>query len=353
MSYDRAIRAIHLQATDRVAHQENLDHPAFMQELIGYDPWTDPQQAYVDSYKALDIDWIFGIPKHNIRFKPGESSRDSGNGVRYTEWGLSGSSWREEYPFGDIDDVLNYDPCTLISRESLENAIAGRRADQATMGDTALVSGLYYTTLFQFPIMTFGWELFLTAAAAAPDRFQRVLERFAEVTRFNLTAWAKAGFEVLFLHDDVAMERGLVFHPTWYSKRLFPLYEYLLAPLKANPDIRIAFVSDGDYTPLLDDLVALGFDGFIVNANMNLAEISRRIGRDHFLVGNVSASILTFGTPDDVRREVQRCLNEGRACAGHIIKATADLPHNIPIDNIRTYFHATDELSRRGPPRKG
>jgi uroporphyrinogen decarboxylase len=346
MSYSRALQAIHLQPTDRAAHQETLDHPAFMQELIGYDPWSSPQQAYIDAYKALDVDWIFGVPKRAVRFEKGQSSREGEEGVRYTEWGLSGSSWREEFPFGDVEDVLKYDPRVLKSKEDIQSAIDGRRSDQALMGESALVSGLYYTTLFQFPIMTFGWELFLTAAAAEPERFQRVLEGFAEVSRFNMEAWAAGGFDVMFLHDDVAIERGLVFHPEWYRKRLFPLYEYLLEPLKANKKTRIAFVSDGDYTPLLDDLVALGFDGFIINANMNLAEIARRIGRDHFLIGNASTSILTFGRPEDVRREVKRCLNDAQPCAGHIMKATADLPHNIPIENIREYFRASNELSR-------
>jgi hypothetical protein len=347
MSYTRALQAIHLQPTDQVAHQETLDHPALMQELIGYDPWAQPQQAYIDAYKALDVDWIFGIPKRAVRFEKGQSSREGEEGVRYTEWGLSGSSWREEFPFGDVEDVLNYDPLVLKSEAGIRSAIEGRRVDQALMGESALVSGLYYTTLFQFPIMTFGWELFLTAAAAEPERFQRVLKGFAEVSRYNLTMWAQSGFDVVFLHDDVAIERGLVFRPEWYRRVLFPLYEYILEPLKANKDIRIAFVSDGDYTPLLDDLVSLGFDGFILNANMNLGDIARRIGRDHFLIGNVSTSILTFGKPEDVRHEVKRCLDEGRPCAGHILKATADLPHNIPIANIREYFKASRELSQR------
>jgi Uroporphyrinogen decarboxylase (URO-D) len=347
MSYQRALSAIHLQGTDRIAHQENLDHPTFMRELIGYDPWTNPLQAYVDAYKALDVDWIFGLPKRHIHFKPGESSKEGNDGVRYTEWGLSGSSWREEYSVHTVEDVLLYDPEAVTSRSDIHEAIRQCHTDQATMGDAALVSGLYYTTLFQFPIMTFGWELFLTAAAAEPDRFQRVLEGFAEVSKYNLTAWSHAGADVIFLHDDVAMERGLVFHPKWYRKRLFPLYEVLLEPLKSHGNTCIAFVSDGDYTPLLDDLVALGFDGFIINANMDLAEIARRIGKDHFLIGNISTSILTFGTRDDVYREVKRCINEGQACSGHIIKATADLPHNIPLDNIRTYFSAAAELSSR------
>jgi uroporphyrinogen-III decarboxylase len=189
--------------------------------------------------------------------------------------------------------------------------------------------------------MTFGWELFLTAAASEPERFQRVLQEFAKVSRFNLEMIAADGPDMIFLHDDVAMERGLVFHPNWYRKRLFPLYEELLEPLMKNKRVKVRFVSDGDYTLLLDDLVALGFDGFIINANLDLAAIARRIGRDHFLVGNVSTAVLTFGKLEDVVQEVKRCLEDARPCAVHIIKATADLPHNIPLENIRSYFRAS------------
>jgi hypothetical protein len=347
MSYQRALQAIHLQPTDQVAHQETIDHPQYMQELIGYDPWQNPQQAFIDTYRALDLDWVFGVPKRAIRFAPGESSRAGEHGVRYTEWGLTGSGWREEYPVHSVEEVLDFEPRELFSREGMCRALAGRRTDQALMGDAALVSGLYYTTLFQWPIMTFGWELFLTAAASEPERFQRVLQEFAKVSRLNLEMIAADGPDMIFLHDDVAMERGLVFHPDWYRRRLFPLYEELLEPLMKTKRVKVAFVSDGDYTDLLDDLVAVGFDGFIINANMNLAEIAQHIGRDHFLIGNASTAILTFGKPEDVVREVQRCLDDARPCAGHVMKATADLPHNIPLDNIRAYFRASRELSRQ------
>ncbi len=347
MSYQRVLNAIHLRATDRVAQQENLDHPAFMRQVIGHDPWRDSQQAFIDTYKALDVDWIFGIPKRSVRFEPGESSRAGDDGVRYTEWGMTGSSWREEFACHDIEDVLNYDPAPLYSEQGIQQTIQSCRDDQALMGSSAMVSGLYYTTLFQFPIMTFGWELFLTAAASEPERFDRVLKDFADVSFRNVTAWANSGLDLVLLHDDVAMERGLVFHPKWYRKHLFPLYERILAPVKANPAMRMAFVSDGDYTLLLDDLVALGFNGFIINANMNMAEIARRIGPDHFLIGNVSTAILTFGTTEDVRREVRRCLDDARSCSGHIIKATADLPHNIPVANMQVYFDAVNSFGRR------
>ena len=63
---------------------------------------------------------------------------------------------------------------------------------------------------------------------------------------------------------------------------------------------------------------------------LRLEAIARRIGGDHFLIGNVDTAVLTFGTSEDVVREVRRCLEEARACAGHFIKATGDLPHSIP-----------------------
>jgi uroporphyrinogen decarboxylase len=318
-----------------------------MQEKTGFDPWRDPLRAYVESYRARDVDWVIGLPRSSVRFAPGESARQGPDGIRYTEWGLSGSAWREVYPVTDVEGVLAYDPETDISPESIRQTLAYWREDQARMGDSTLISGIYYTTLFQFPIMTFGWELFLTAAASAPDRFQRVLQGFAAVSRHNLKEWVAEEPDLILLHDDIAMERGPVFAPAWCRKRLFPLYEYLMEPLKSRRKTKVAFVSDGDYTPLLDDLVALGFDGFIINANMNLAEIARRIGEDHFLVGNVSTAVLTFGTEEDVVQEVRRCLEEARPCAGHFIKATGDLPHNIPLANIRAYFAAAAEYGRR------
>jgi len=354
MSFQRALDTINLRLPSGFAEQETLDHPAFMAEVLGRDPWENPAQAYVDTYKALDIDWVMGWPRPHLAKDAfaGRSSIDLGNGTRITEWGLSGSGWREEYPFHDVEDVLRYDPLenkpyvAMATEESIRSLIANVKAQQEEMGQACMVTGIHYTTLFQCGIMAFGWPLFLTAAGAEPERFQRVLEGFAEITRRNLALWAKERPPLILIHDDIAMQHGMVFHPDWYRKRLFPLYERFLEPLLADPAIRVCFVSDGDYSAVLPDLASLGFHGFLVNPNMSLAEIARAYGREHFLVSNVDTAVLTFGTPDDVRREVARSLEEAKPCAGHFIKAMGDLPHNIPIDNMRTYFRTISDHRR-------
>ncbi|NLG51200.1 MAG: hypothetical protein GX552_13920 [Chloroflexi bacterium] len=346
MSYQRALDIIHLRPTSGIGEQETLDHPGLMAAVTGRDPWENPHQAYIDTYKALDVDWIMGIPNPRLARDTfaKSSSVEVGRGGRMTEWGLSGSYWREEYLFHDVEDVLRYDPLANEPHVEMVSDQIGKRSaehvqrQQAEVGDSLLISSIYYTTLFQWGIMVFGWPLFLTAAGAEPDRFQRVLEGFAEISRRNLADWAATKPPLVLIHDDIAMQHSMVFHPRWYRQRLFPLYEKLLEPLFADPDIRVCFVSDGDYTPVLPDLAALGFHGFLINPNMDLGAIAAQYGRDHFLVGNVDTAVLTFGNADDIRHEVERAVEQAKPCAGHFIKAMGDLPHNIPLDNIRTYF---------------
>jgi hypothetical protein len=349
MSFQRALNAINLQPTQGVAHLENLDHPQFMQELIGYNPWDKPRQAYIDAYKALDIDWVIGIPDHSVKIDPNESSRQTEDGTIYTEWGLSGSAWRQDFRFHDSEGVLAFDPQTNVSGEPLltceynQNQIDRCRADQMSFGDSAMISGLYYTTLFQYGIMVFDWELFLMTAASEPKRFQKVLEGFAEVSRRNVNMWAKEDMKLFYMHDDIAMEQGMVFNPEWYRKFLFPLYEYIIEPIKARKDVKIAFVSDGNYSAVLSDLVSLGFDGFVINSPlMDIEDIAKRCGNRIFLAGGINTNVLTQGRPGDIVREVKQCLKKVRTAGGFFLHSGGDLPHNIPIENLRAYFSVVD-----------
>lgn len=352
MSISRAVHTILLQDHQGISHLENLDHPAFMQQLIGYDPWESPRQAYVDAYTALDVDWIIGIPNRSIKMHANESSHKAEDGTIYTEWGLSGSGWRADYKFHDVESILVFDPFEnhqgekLVTAEYNRQNITNRRKDQELMGSSAIVSGIYYTTLFQYGIMIFDWEPFLTAAVSEPLRFQHVLDAFAEVSRRNVAEWAEEEIDLFFMHDDIALEAGMVFQPAWYRKHIFPLYEYILEPVKTRKNIKVAFVSDGDYSQVLDDLVAVGFDGFVINSpRMDITRIARRHGEHAFLAGGIDTNILTLGTPEDVVKEVHSCLEKVRAASGFFLHSGGDLPHNIPLENIMAYFRTTGRLA--------
>ncbi len=162
-----------------------------------------------------------------------------------------------------------------------------------------------------------------------------------------MALWAAERPPLVLIHDDIAMQQGMVFHPRWYRQRLFPLYERFLEPLLADPAIRVCFVSDGDYSAVLPDLVALGFHGFLINPNMDLAAIARAYGRDHFLVGNVDTAVLTFGSPEDaparggaLRRGGQALCRafyqgHGRSAPQHSSSQPARLCGGDPCETLR------------------
>ena len=346
------IKALNLENAGGMALQETLEHPAFIRKITGIDPFERPTEAMLAAAKALGFDWMFGVPKRAVKFAEGEGKKTLGGGHYVTEWGFSGSHWSEHEGFDDIEKALEYDPFDGDEsggavRARAKSAVAGVEADQAACGDLAVVTGLYYTTLFQWPIMAFGWETFLAAAASEPERFAVLLGSFARASRIYAEEYAASKIPFFFCHDDLAMTRGLVFAPEWYRKNIFPWYEYILDPVFASGK-KAVFVSDGNYAELLDDLFAAGFSGVMVDWTFDLARLIRKYGDKKLVAGNADTMVLTFGTPDDVRKEVRRCADAARGAPGYVMKCSNDLPQNILLENIEAYFDEIAEQRARG-----
>jgi uroporphyrinogen-III decarboxylase len=93
-------------------------------------------------------------------------------------------------------------------------------------------------------------------------------------------------------------------------------------------------------------LIAVGVDGLMVDHFNDIEAVLSRYGGRVLVAGNVDIAKLTFGTPQDVWRDVARCMEYGKKYPGYVIKVTGDLPHNIPLENIEAYFDACRELGR-------
>jgi hypothetical protein len=349
----QAIKALNLQSTDYIPSCEVLEHPNFIQKITGIDPFEKPSEALIKASSILRIDWLIDIPKSATKFENGQTTKISSDGRKVTEWGFTGSEWEDESVFQDIEEVLAYRPLEdtigkvrVVSKKYREERITSTRESRLLAKDTTLITGLYYTTLFQFCIMSFGWEKFLEAAAVDPETFSVILDQFAEISVENVTEWVDDDFPVFFLHDDLAMTNGLVFRPEWYRKEIFPRYERILEPAKKAGKI-IIFVSDGNYMKLIDDLFSLGINGIMIDSNNDLNWMLEKYGKKHSIIGNINTLILTNGTYKDIKREVNRCAMIGKKYPGYFFKAAGDLPHNIPLENIESYFKLKTELGIR------
>jgi uroporphyrinogen-III decarboxylase len=75
--------------------------------------------------------------------------------------------------------------------------------------------------------------------------------------------------------------------------------------------------------------------------------MTETFGRTHVLIGNGDCRPLTFGTKDDVRAEVKRCIDLGRDCPGYSMCISGHIPANVPVQNALNYDDVYCELGRR------
>jgi len=346
MSYERGWQALHLEMPDKIPHTEYCSNPEWIKRLTGLDPRI-PEQAAAATFGLIrewdyDLRWMtMGLP----------------NQPRLTHMGTA--IWSEaieqsfhdnrECPFRTPEDVLSFDPVEAIGLQDHRALVDHYSRTWRTIQDqtpTCVVPGGYYNSIFSWCILTFGWEMFLTAAALDAERFDRVLEAFCEVSQTVYNAQAECGCDFFICHDDIVWTQGAVFHPDWYRRHVFPRYRRLWAPL-LEAGIKILFCSDGDFTEFVDDLADLGAHGFIFEPMTDLEYIVQRYGQDKVIVGNADCRVLMSGTPDDIRAEVKRCADLGRDCPGYFFAVGNHIPYNIPVSKVQVYADAIEEMGQR------
>jgi len=96
--------------------------------------------------------------------------------------------------------------------------------------------------------------------------------------------------------------------------------------------------SDGNLWSLLDDfLYGCEVDGYLeidLHAGMDLTRLKAAHGDRMTFYGNLDCgNTLTFGTPEEVRRHVQECLEAGQGSGGHILCASNAITASVPLEN--------------------
>ena len=92
----------------------------------------------------------------------------------------------------------------------------------------------------------------------------------------------------------------------------------------------------GNIVDIMPDLIELGLDVLepVQPEAMDPYMLKREYGKDITFWGGLgSQSILAFGTPSEVRKEVQRLCREMGAGGGYILAAAKALRPEAPIEN--------------------
>lgn len=263
------------------------------------------------------------------------------------EWGVAWRAQPYETPFGtghyteivghplaDDDALTTYQPPDPTRPELYSEA---ERVVREFSSEYWIV-GVTVTTIFETAWALRGLERMLMDLAEAPD----VVDHIFDIPfQYHLTAakrLVELGVDMIWTGDDIGAQHRMLISPRHWRKYLKPRMAQFIAELKAiNPDVKVAYHSDGNILPVIPELIEIGLDVLnpIQPASMDPAEVKKQFGNSLCFWGSVDEQhTLPFGTPQQVRDEVLTRLRTIGKDGGLIMGPTHHVQLDTPMENF-------------------
>jgi uroporphyrinogen decarboxylase len=305
---------------------------------------------------ALDEDMLLtSVGWANSYYQSGETYTD--------EWGIT---WKSS-PYTTLFGVGHY---TEMIGHPLADGLAiagytGPDPNRPELYDEAArviadfkgeywIVGVTVTTIFETAWALRGYEQMLMDFVANPDLAEHILNI---PYQYHLTAAKKLvemGVDMIWIGDDVGMQTGMLISPKTWRKFLKPKMANFIASLKAiNPQVKVAYHSDGNVSAIIPDLVEIGLDVLnpIQPACMDPAELKQKYGDRLCFWGSMDEQhTLPFGSPQDVRTEVLARLKTLGQNGGLIIGPTHHVQLDTPMENFWAMVNTITQTSYQALP---
>ena len=97
------------------------------------------------------------------------------------------------------------------------------------------------------------------------------------------------------------------------------------------------FHSDGNIWPILEDLIAIGFDAIhpIDPTSMDIREVKKRVGKKLAVMGNIHTDLLPRGTPEEVRELTKKTIREIAPGGGFALGSGNSVPEWARFENYQ------------------
>lgn len=337
MSYEIGMDTIRLKPSERLGHTEYCSNYALARAVTGLDPATDGS-AWREFQDAWQYDFCWWVDDGPLQWGKRGRATDMGH-AEFLEGGVDRRD-AVACPFKTVEDVYAFDAVEEYGLPDMDELVSHyekvqRRTQEANPNQVC--PGGYYKTIVSGAIEAFGWEMLL-AAAADWERFDKVLEGIFQLSLHNFRAWAKTSCPVFLCHDDMVWTQGAFMHPDFYRRAIFPRYKKLWDVIH-EAGKTVLFCSDGDFTQFVDDIAAAGADGFIFEPLTSLDYVVEKYGKTHSIFGSkVDCRTLTFGTPEQIKHEIDETLKIAKDCPGFFHAVGNHIPSNVPVDNGLYYF---------------
>ncbi len=188
-------------------------------------------------------------------------------------------------------------------------------------------------------------QVMVLAPDVAKEHFSLATERANKV----IDDYAEIGIDMVGIGGDFAGRRLLI-SPDSYRQFIVPEVRRCARRLR-EAGIYSVNATDGDIWPVIDDfLFGCEVDAYLeidMSAGMDLRRLKTLYGDKILLFGNMDCgSILSFETPEEIRKITFEILDAGWGQGGHIFTASNAITQSVPLQNYLAMVKAYREHFR-------
>lgn len=329
---------------------------------------TITQMAYTgdDMIDFLKIDVKNVSPRVPDKSKLKDLGHQTGSHIVEDEWGMQ---WRmppggyyydlHKSPLAHVETVADVEKyqwpnaCDPFRYEKMKE-----EADRiVNVEKKAYVLGRMSSGMWEHAMWMTGYEKFLMDMYLNPAVCQAIMEKILEV---KMQYWERAleavGENVLVAScaDDLGTQDSLMVDLDLYKELIWPYHKRLFEFIKkkAKSKIYIFFHNDGAVMETFPLLIEAGVDimnPFQVNCKgMDTKKFKKEFGNDLTIWGGScdNQSIMPFGTPQQVRDETKRRIEDLAPNGGFIFAPIHVIQNGVPPQNIMAWWETLQQYGK-------
>jgi len=316
----------------------------------GWNASLNYRLALIEACKKLDFDAVPALSDYSLTTK--DYRPRFIDDKRYVDhWGrIMQTSRKAKTTFfvgGTIsspEDLETYEPPNPFHPDIIE--LIERIMKKVKGEDIAIIAQCHSGWHMAFQVRG-GIDKILIDFYRNPSFAKKLIDKIAESCQGFAKIMAESGVDALFVTDDYADSKGPMMNPKLFRKYELPNLREIVN-IGKKYGIPVLKHSDGNLYPILEDIVDSGISCLhpIEPGAMDLKDVKEKYGSKICLAGNIDCKyVLPFGSEEDVRKDVRRCIDAAAKDGGFILMSSNSLHANVKVENIYTMV---DEARKYG-----
>jgi uroporphyrinogen decarboxylase len=187
-------------------------------------------------------------------------------------------------------------------------------------------------------VLSMGWDQFSYALYDDPYLIETLFDIYSGWYARAVRHICKLGFDFIWAGDDIAFRSGPMISPRVFREIFMPSYRRVAESIS----IPWIFHTDGNFLPVLDDLLSLGMNALhpLEPDAVDIEEVKDLVSGRVSLVGNIEINMLSLATPEEVESLTRETIYKAAIDGRFILSSSNSITRACKVENVLAMVNA-------------